>query len=242
MTKKAPWSSSYFLIPALNEEESLVGVIRSLGKAGVSPNQIVVIDNGSSDATPQLALQEGTFLAKEPQRGYGGACLKGVDLLLRSGITPEFLVFLDADGSDDPKDLVSFFSVFQEFPDTDFIIGSRVLGRAEPGSLSGLQIFGNRLTCTLIRIFYGKKFTDLGPFRILRWKAFLDLDLKDRTWGWNVEMQIKALRKGLTIREIPVHYRKRKGGKSKIGGNLIGGLRAGAKILWIFFRLTFFKI
>ncbi len=241
MGKQELWSSANFLIPALNEEESLPGVIRSLTDLGIRPTQILILDNGSQDSTPEIAKNLGTILIQERQRGYGAACLAGIRFLSESGRTPNYIVFMDADGSDDPKDLQSLFEIFQKESDTDFVIGSRILGDAEPGSLSFLQKFGNHLTCFLIRIFYGKTFTDLGPFRILKWNSLLELRLKDKTWGWNVEMQIKAVRKKYKIREVPVHYSKRKGGKSKISGNLIGSFRAGVKILWIFFRLIFGK-
>lgn len=238
MSSEIDLSSVYFLIPALNEEESLPGVIRSLKELGVSLSRIVVADNGSTDSTPKIVLDLGANLVQETERGYGAACLAGLKFLERQEIVPEFLVFMDADGSDNPKDIYALLRPFSEHPETDFVIGSRILGKAEPGSLSFLQKFGNALTCTLIRIFFRKKFTDLGPFRILKWKSLLGLALKDRTWGWNVEMQIKAIRKGYRIEEVPVNYTRRKGGKSKISGNLMGSIRAGGKILWIFFKLT----
>lgn len=229
------------MIPALNEEESLPKVLDSLFDLGIQPNQILILDNGSKDSTPQIAINSGTILIQEPEKGYGRACLAGIGYLLKNNISPEYIVFMDADGSDDPKDLNELFSVFSKAPDTDFVIGSRVF-YAEPGSLSFLQKFGNWLSCLLIRIFYRVRFSDLGPFRILKWKSLLALELKDPTWGWNLEMQIKAIRKNLKFQEVSVHYGKRKGGKSKISGNLIGSLKAGAKILYIFFKLTFFKI
>ncbi|TGK01725.1 glycosyltransferase family 2 protein [Leptospira semungkisensis] len=234
------WSSAKFLIPALNEEESLPGVLDSLLRLGIRPDQILVLDNGSKDSTPNIAIQAGAILIHEPRRGYGAACLAGIEFLKRSDASPTHIVFLDADGSDDTNDLKDLFYPFEENTATDFVIGSRTQGKAEEGSLSFLQKFGNSLSCFLIRVFYGVSFSDLGPFRILRWDSLLSLELKDLTWGWNLEMQIKAVRKRMIIREIPVHYEKRKGGKSKISGNLIGSLKAGFKILYIFFKLTFF--
>ncbi|PJZ26506.1 glycosyl transferase [Leptospira hartskeerlii] len=237
----APWANSKFLIPALNEEESLPKVLDSLFEFGILPRQILILDNGSKDSTPQIAIDSGVILVQEQKRGYGAACLAGIHYLQERKISPEFIVFMDADGSDDLKNLEDLFSKFSEDPNTNFVIGSRTLGNAEPGSLSFLQKFGNWLSCFLIRIFYGIRFTDLGPFRVLRWQSLLDLDLQDPTWGWNLEMQIKAVRKKFKIQEVPVNYRTRKSGKSKISGNLIGSLKAGVKILYIFFKLTFFE-
>ncbi|TGK04618.1 glycosyltransferase family 2 protein [Leptospira selangorensis] len=239
---KAPWANSKFLIPALNEEESLPKVLDSLFGFGILPGQILILDNGSKDLTPQIAINAGVILIQEPKRGYGAACLAGIHYLLERKISPEFIIFMDADGSDDLNNLKDLFSAFSQDPNTNFVIGSRTLGNVEPGSLSFLQKFGNWLSCFLIRLFYGVKFTDLGPFRVLRWQSLLDLDLQDPTWGWNLEMQIKAIRKKFKIKEVPVNYSRRKGGKSKISGNLVGSLKAGAKILYIFFKLTFFSI
>ncbi|EIE02916.1 glycosyltransferase family 2 protein [Leptospira licerasiae] len=235
----APWANSKFLIPALNEEESLPKVLDSLFDIGILPGQILILDNGSKDSTPQIAIDAGVILIQEPTRGYGAACLAGIRYLQERKISPEFIVFMDADGSDDLGNLNDLFFAFSQDPNTNFVIGSRTLGNAEPGSLSFLQKFGNRLSCFLIRTFYGVVFTDLGPFRILRWQSLLQLNLQDLTWGWNLEMQIKAVRNGFKIKEVPVHYRKRNGGKSKISGNLVGSLKAGVKILYIFFKLTF---
>lgn len=235
------WAKSKFLIPALNEEESLPKVLDSLFRFGVLPDQILILDNGSKDSTPQIAIDAGVVLVQEPKRGYGAACLAGIHYLKERKISPEFIVFMDADGSDNLNNLKDLFFAFSQDPNTNFVIGSRTLGNAEPGSLSFLQKFGNWLSCFLIRIFYGVKFTDLGPFRVLRWQSLLELNMQDPTWGWNLEMQIKAIRKKYRIQEVPVHYRKRKGGKSKISGNLSGSLKAGAKILYIFFKLTIFS-
>lgn len=237
---QTPWANSKFLIPALNEEESLPKVLDSLFESGILPEQVLILDNGSKDSTPQIAIDAGVILVQEPKRGYGAACLAGIQYLQERKISPDFIVFMDADGSDDLRNLKDLFSVFSHDPNTNFVIGSRTLGNAERGSLTFLQRFGNRLSCFLIQTFYGVKFTDLGPFRVLKWQSLLDLDLQDPTWGWNLEMQIKAIRKKFRIREVPVNYEIRKGGKSKISGNLVGSLKAGVKILYIFFKLTFF--
>ncbi|TGK10171.1 glycosyltransferase [Leptospira fletcheri] len=237
-----PPENAYYIIPALNEEESLPIVLSELIEIGVKPSRILVIDNGSTDGTTQVARDKKTVVLWEPNRGYGSACLTAVETLKNISPEPEYIVFVDGDGSDDLDDLENLFRPFHQDPKTEFVIGSRTRGGAEKGSLSFLQRFGNRLSCFLLRFFYAAEFTDLGPFRILRWRSFLSLDLKDKTWGWNLEMQIRAVRKNLKIVEVPVRYELRKGGKSKISGNWIGSLRAGAKILWIFFYLTFLSI
>ncbi|EQA43792.1 glycosyltransferase, group 2 family protein [Leptospira broomii serovar Hurstbridge str. 5399] len=233
------WKKAYFIIPALNEEESLPAVLVELKNLGIESSRILVIDNGSVDGTARVAAEQKVCVVREPNKGYGIACLSGISFLKSLTESPEFLVFVDGDGSDDLGDLFSLFQPFVMDPRTDFVLGTRTQGGAEDGSLSFLQKFGNALSCFLLKVFYGVEFTDLGPFRVLRWNSFLSLGQKDKTWGWNLEMQIKAVRKGFRIVEVPVRYERRKGGKSKISGTLIGSLRAGAKILWIFFYLTF---
>ncbi|EPG76240.1 glycosyltransferase, group 2 family protein [Leptospira fainei serovar Hurstbridge str. BUT 6] len=233
------WKRAYFIIPALNEEESLPGVLIELKNLGIEPSHILVIDNGSIDGTAKVAAEQKVFVVREPNKGYGIACLTGISFLKLLNESPEFLVFIDGDGSDDLNDLFSLFQPFVMDARTDFVLGTRTQGGAEKGSLSFLQKFGNALSCFLLKVFYGVEFTDLGPFRVLRWNSFLALEQKDKTWGWNLEMQIKAVQKGFHIAEVPVRYERRKGGESKISGTLIGSLRAGAKILWIFFYLTF---
>lgn len=212
------------VIPALNEAQSLPLVLAEL------PGDVrtVVVDNGSTDATPMVALAGGAEVVSEPRRGYGQACLAGLAHLRAS--PPEVVVFLDADHSDHPAELWDVVGPVTR-GEADFVIGSRTLRRAEPGALLPQQRFGNWLACTLMHGLYGRRFSDLGPFRALRWDALLALGLSDTNFGWNVEMQIKALRAGLRIVEVPVSYRKRIG-VSKISGTVSGTIRAGYKILF----------
>lgn len=221
------------LIPALNEEASLPYVLADLPKEIV--DEIVVIDNGSVDHTAAVARAAGATVISEPRRGYGSACLAGLDYLKSK--TPDIVVFLDADYSDHPDELPTVVRpIISE--GYDFVIGSRTKGRAEPGALLFQSRFGNALATFLIRLLYGFAYSDLGPFRAIRFPQLLALRMTDRTYGWNVEMQIKAVRRKLRITEVPVRYRKRAGGESKVSGTLRGTLSAGYKILWTVFRYT----
>jgi len=219
------------LIPALNEEAALPHVLADLPRAIV--DEIVVIDNGSVDHTVAMACSAGATVISEPLRGYGSACLAGIAHL--KSTTPDIVVFLDADYSDYPDDLPT---VVQPIIDEgyDFVIGSRTKGGAAPGSLLLQARLGNSLATFLIRLLYGFAYSDLGPFRAIRFSRLLELKMADRTYGWNVEMQIKAVRRNLRITEVPVRYRKRGGGESKVSGTLKGTILAGYKILWTVFR------
>jgi glycosyltransferase involved in cell wall biosynthesis len=221
------------LIPALNEEISLPYVLADLPKEVVE--EVVVIDNGSSDRTAEVARTGGATVLSEPRRGYGWACLAGIDYLKTRG--PDVAVFLDADYSDHPEELSAVVQPIL-VGGYDFVIGSRTKGEAEPGSLLFQSRFGNALATFLIRLLYGFRYSDLGPFRAIRFPALLGLGMTDRTYGWTVEMQIKAVRQGLRIAEVPVRYRKRAGGESKVSGTVKGTLLAGYKILWTVFRYT----
>jgi len=219
------------LIPALNEEVSLSQVLSDLPREVVE--EIVVIDNGSADRTAEVARAGGATVLSEPRRGYGSACLAGI-AYLKAG-DPDVVVFLDADYSDYPDELPAVIRpIIAE--GCDFVIGSRTKGEAEPGALLFQARFGNALATSLIHWLYGFPYSDLGPFRAIRFPALLKLGMTDRTYGWNVEMQIKAVRQGLRIAEVPVRYRKRAGGESKVSGTLKGTLLAGCKILWTVFR------
>jgi glycosyltransferase involved in cell wall biosynthesis len=218
------------IIPALNEAES-IGLVLGQIPAGLF-SQVLVVDNGSEDATAARAHAAGAQVVREPRRGYGQACLAGL-AQLDAEITA--LAFMDADLSDDPADVARLVRFF-EAGEWDLVIGSRVLGSAAPGSLTPLQRFGNCLTTRLIRWIWGVTFTDLGPLRILRREALRRLDLHDRNFGWNVEMQAKAARLRLRATEIPVAYHRRRYGRSKISGTIWGSLRAGVKILWTIYR------
>jgi len=219
------------LIPALNEEASLPYVLADMPREVVE--EIVVIDNGSLDRTAAVACAGGATVLSEPRRGYGWACLAGIEYLKTK--TPDIVVFLDADYSDHPEELPAVVQpiVAEGY---DLVIGSRTKGEADRGALLLQSRFGNALATLLIRLLYGFTYSDLGPFRAIRFPVLLGLGMADRTYGWTVEMQIKAVRQGLRIAEVPVRYRKRAGGESKVSGTLKGALLAGYKILWTVFR------
>ena len=218
------------VVPALNEAES-VGIL--LGRIPRELfSQTIVVDNGSQDRTGEVAAAAGAQVVTEPRRGYGQACLSGIRQVQPS-VTA--IAFMDADLSDDPMDLTRLARRFENDA-LDLAIGSRVLGSSEPGSLTPLQRFGNWLTTALIRSIWKVSFTDLGPMRMIGCDALERLRLRDPDFGWNVEMQAKAARLRLRIAEIPVQYRKRRFGKSKISGTITGSVRAGAKILWTVYR------
>lgn len=213
------------VIPVFNERVSLPLVVGAI-PSGVA-EEIVVVDNGSTDGSDAIARALPVRLVREPRRGYGSACLAGVAAL--EGNPPEILVFLDGDFSDHPEEMPSLLEAVRA--GADLVIGSRTLGRREPGALLPQARLGNALACRLIGWLYGHRYTDLGPFRAIRWEAYRRLGMADASFGWTCEMQVKALREGLSVVEVPVSYRRRVG-VSKITGTLGGTLRAGAKILW----------
>lgn len=227
----SPKAGRYALIiPALNEAGS-IGLALGQVPRGLFA-QIIVADNGSRDGTADLARAAGACVVLEPRRGYGRACLAGL-----AQVSPDAtaVAFMDADLSDDPADLAPLLAALER-GGCDLVIGSRVLGRPEPGSLTPLQRFGNGLTTRLIRWIWGVRFTDLGPLRALTTQALARLDLSDPGYGWNVEMQAKAARLGLKATEIPVRYRRRHAGRSKISGTVAGSAAAGVKILLTIYR------
>jgi glycosyltransferase involved in cell wall biosynthesis len=215
------------VIPALNEEASLPLVLAGLPRPPV--RRVVVADNGSLDSTARVAREGGAEVVEAARRGYGSACLAGLDHLRRTG-PPEVVVFIDADFSDHPEELPALVAPILS-GEADLVIGSRVLGRREKGALLPQARAGNLVACLLIRLFYGHRFTDLGPFRAVRWDALERLGMADPDFGWTAEMQVKAVRHGLRCAEVPVSYRKRVG-VSKITGTISGTVRAGYKILW----------
>lgn len=218
------------VIPALNEEASIALVIADLPPGRV--RRVVVVDNGSTDATASRAREAGAVVVSEPQRGYGAACLAGLAELRRD--PPEIVVFMDGDRSDHAGELLLLLQPIIE-GHAQLVIGSRVLGQRERGALTPQARFGNALACGLLRLFWGARFTDLGPFRAIRWDALERMKMEDRDFGWTVEMQIKAARSGLPCAEVPVSYRRRIG-QSKISGTLSGSVRAGWKILYLLIR------
>ena len=219
------------IIPALNEEQSLGPVLASL-PAGLY-SLVVVVDNGSTDRTAEIARAAGATVVREPRRGYGSACLRGIATL---DPAVEVVVFMDADASDVPAEASALVEPIAAGR-ADLVIGSRTRGQAEAGSLAPHQRFGNWLATTLIRLLYGHRYTDLGPFRAIRASSLRALAMRDPGYGWTIEMQIKALQKGLRVAEVPVSYRRRIG-SSKISGNFRASVAAGCKILWTIARLV----
>jgi glycosyltransferase involved in cell wall biosynthesis len=218
------------VIPALNEEASIALVLADLPPI---VRLTVVVDNASTDATAAVAQAAGARVVVESRRGYGSACLAGI-AALHGGDPPDILVFLDADYSDHPDELPALIEPILDGR-ADLVIGSRVLGAREPGALLPQARFGNWLASRLIRLFYGLKVSDLGPFRAIRWPTLMRLGMVDRDFGWTAEMQVKAARERCRYFEVPVSYRKRVG-VSKITGTIGGSIRAGWKILYTIFR------
>jgi glycosyltransferase involved in cell wall biosynthesis len=217
------------IIPVFNERESLPLVVADIPRDRV--DEIIVVDNGSTDETARVAKDLPVRLVREDRRGYGSACLAGIAAIEAS--PPDVVVFLDGDYSDHPEEMPRLLDAIEG--GCDLVIGSRVLGSREPGALLPQARFGNALACSLIRLLYGHSYTDLGPFRAVAWDALRRLRMEDRTFGWTVEMQIKALRTALVVAETPVSYRRRVG-VSKITGTFSGTIRAGARILWTIAR------
>jgi len=221
------------IIPALNEEEPIGNVVREVAKTGI-PNEIVVVDNGSSDRTAERADKAGARVVMVA-RGYGRACAAGV-----AAVQPEceIIAFLDGDGSDCPEFLPQLVGPILAGTH-DFVIGSRTRGKRESGSMNVRQVFSGRVAGWLISILYGVRYTDMCPFRAIRRAALEKLAMAEMTYGWNLEMQMKAARAGLRILEIPVNHRRRAGGESKVSGTLRGTFVAGARIIATFMRIAF---
>lgn len=221
------------IIPAFNEADSIHRVIGDLPSDLI--DEVAVVNNASTDATEANARAAGATVLRETRRGYGWACLRGIAYAKQQN--PDVVVFLDGDYSDHPEEVRLLLAPIRDGR-ADFVVGSRMTGTREPGAMLPQALFGNRLACGLMRLFWGGRFTDLGPFRAIRFDALLALDMQDTTYGWTVEMQIKALRSGLRYAEVPVSYRRRIG-VSKITGTLSGTLRASYKILWTIARYAF---
>lgn len=220
------------IIPAYNEEGAIGAVLDEIPKEQV--RHIIVCDNGSTDRTAAVAETHGAVVVHQPLRGYGNACLKGMAHIAALSSPPDIVVFLDGDHSDHPGQLPRLVGPIVD-GNAALVIGSRVLGRAESGSLTPQQRFGNWLATLLMRWIYGVRYTDLGPFRAIRYDALLRLGMADRTYGWTVEMQVKAAKMGLPSAEVPVDYRQRIG-QSKVSGTVRGTIGAGYRILLTIFR------
>lgn len=226
----APIQKISVIIPVLNEEDAIANVIGDIPKTLVQ--EIIVVDNGCTDNTPAIAKRKGAKVVMEPRRGYGAACLAGIAAVTE----PNIVVFLDGDYSDYPTEISKLVQPILEGK-ADFVVGTRV--NASKGALLPQARFGNWLACHLMRRFFGARWTDLGPFRAIRYPQLLALDMQDKTFGWTVEMQIKSAKMGMQGCEVPVGYRKRIG-TSKISGTIWGTLKAGYKILGTLFYYRFF--
>lgn len=220
------------IIPAYNEEQSIGKVVESVPKDWVE--QIVVVSNNSKDKTEEVAQKAGAIVLREERQGYGYACLKGMAYLEEQSNPPEIIVFLDGDFSDYPEELPKVVAPIME-KEMDMVIGSRAIGKRQRGSMTIPQVFGNWLACTLLRWFYGVRYTDLGPFRAIKFDKLLALEMVDKTYGWTVEMQVKAAKQKLKTTEVAVNYRRRIG-TSKVSGTIKGAVMAGYKILKTIFK------
>ena len=218
------------IIPAYNEADSIASVIKDIPEI---VSEVVVVNNNSTDHTARNAREAGATVLTENRMGYGYACLKGINYITQQSKLPDIIVFMDGDYSDYPEELSKVVRPIIENK-VDLVIGARTKDLREEGSMMPQQVFGNKLATTLMKWFFGASFTDLGPFRAIKYDKLLALDMEDKTYGWTVEMQLKALRKGFIYTEVPVRYKKRIG-VSKVSGTLKGTIFAGVKILsWIF--------
>jgi glycosyltransferase involved in cell wall biosynthesis len=223
------------IIPAFNEEASIPRVLADIPRDWV--REVIVCNNASTDRTAEVARLAGATVLDQPRKGYGSACLKGIEYLSSKPLSeqPDIVVFLDGDYSDHPDQLPEVVRPILE-GGYDLVIGSRALGDMERGAMQPQQIFGNWLATNLIRLFYKVEFTDLGPFRAIKFPELLALNMDDPDFGWTVEMQVRAAKAGLRCTEVPVHYRQRIG-VSKVSGTVRGTFLAGHKILWTIFKL-----
>ena len=225
--------NTYVIIPMLNEEDSIALVIGDLPTVA----EVIVVDNGSIDQGASVAVAAGATVVSEPQRGYGKACLTGIaQVAQRVGENGDsaIVVFVDGDYSDHPEELITLIQPIVE-EDYEFVVGSRATGKREKGAMHFQAVFGNWLACTLMRWMMGARFTDLGPFRAIRYRSLVGLNMQDENFGWTIEMQIKSCHQKLRVKEVPVSYRCRIG-VSKISGTVSGTFRAGYKILYTLFK------
>jgi glycosyltransferase involved in cell wall biosynthesis len=221
------------VIPALNEAEVIAEVVRSVPRTVV--DQVIVVDNGSTDATAQAARNAGAIVVSQPARGYGRACRAGINAAVKANA--DIVAFIDGDGSDCPELINELVRPIQENR-FDFAIGSRTRGTREPGSLNTQQIFAARLAGWLLRVRYGVNFTDMSPFRAIRSELLHSLPMREETYGWNLEMQMLVARKRARILEIPVNHRRRRGGVSKVSGTFKGTILATFRIAATFLRVA----
>ncbi len=220
------------IIPAFNEARSIGQVVGDIPAGLVE--EVVVVNNGSTDETERNAARAGATVLREQRKGYGWACLKGMEYALPKG--PDIIVFLDGDYSDHPEEMRDLVDPILSGA-ADLVIGSRISGKREAGSMLPQALIGNRIACFLMRVIWGAQFTDLGPFRAIRTDTLTSLAMTDKTFGWTIEMQIKAVRAGVRYTEVPVSYRRRVG-ISKVTGTVSGTLKASAKILWTIARFA----
>jgi glycosyltransferase involved in cell wall biosynthesis len=218
------------VIPAFNEARSIGKVVEDIPPGLVQ--EVVVVNNGSNDETERNATAAGAMVVREARRGYGWACLRGIDFA--RSLHPDIIVFLDGDYSDHPEEMTDIVAPILE-DRADLVIGSRVLGTRERGAMLPQAVIGNRVACALMRLIWGARYTDLGPFRAVRASTLASMKMEDKTYGWTIEMQIKALRLGLRVEEVPVSYRKRVG-VSKVTGTVSGTLKASYRILYTIAR------
>ena len=219
------------IIPAFNEQNSIGSVIHDIPKDLV--RDIIVVDNNSSDETSINAKNAGATVLKQPIQGYGNACLKGIEYATNKEQPPDVLVFLDADYSDFPQEMNLLLNKI--WKGADMVIGNRVKSKREKGSMMPQQIFGNWLACNLMKILYGYKYEDLGPFRAIKFNKLQEIGMEDKTYGWTVEMQVKALKLKMNVKQVDVSYRKRIG-QSKVSGTVKGSIMAGYKIITTIFK------
>lgn len=224
------------IIPAFNEEDSIANVIQDIPTL---VDEVIVISNNSTDSTEENAKNAGATVLKESKKGYGYACLKGMNYISKQEVKPDIIVFLDGDYSDYPEQLTEIIAPILT-KNIDFVVGARVKELREFGSMTPQQVFGNWLATFLMKLFFGAKFSDLGPFRAIKYEKLLQLKMEDKTYGWTVEMQLKAIKQNLTYTEIPVKYRNRIG-VSKVSGTVKGTVFAGLKILGWIFKYSFKK-
>lgn len=220
------------VIPCLNEGGAIGGLVTEVLAVANDPDlpvrleRVLVVDNGSTDHTAASAAAAGAGVVSEPRRGYGRACLSGV----LAAPDTEIIVLMDGDRSDQPAELSRLLEPLLA-GEADLVVGSRIMGDYEPGSLLPQQIFGNKVATAFLRLAFGVRMTDIGPFRVIRREQLLDLGMREMTYGWSIEMIARAARTGLRVREVPVSYRKRAAGKSKVSGNMRASLNAGYRIM-----------